>query len=417
MSQYQFPQHFIWSTATAAHQVEGNNTNNDVWLLEQVEHSLFKEPSLDACDHYHRFPEDIRLLANLGFNAYRFSIEWARIEPAEGHFSAAAISHYRRMLETCHSLGLRPFVSFHHFSSPQWLLQQGGWESDSTPALFARYCQRLTRDLGDLIAGCCTINEVNIGRVLISSGVMPPIHKLRQTPGWLEAATRLGITPNALNPFMFAVSEQGQRVVMAAHHQAVAAIRTTGSTFPVGATLAVQDIVAVDGGESIAAEHRRAVNEEYLTDLAGDDFVGVQCYTRHRYDANGPLPPEPGIELTQMGYEFWPEALESAIRQAHASSGLPVLVTENGLATVDDSRRIAYIERALLGVKNCLEDGIPVMGYTYWSALDNFEWMLGYRPTFGLIAVDRQTQARTVKNSAVWLGNIARTNTLRQQLT
>ena len=112
-----------------------------------------------------------------------------------------------------------------------------------------------------------------------------------------------------------------------------------------------------------------------------------------------------------------PAALLGAPQIAHASSGLPVLVTENGLATVDDSRRIAYIERALLGVKNCLEDGIPVMGYTYWSALDNFEWMLGYRPTFGLIAVDRQTQARTVKNSAVWLGNIARTNTLRQQLT
>ena len=413
MDPYLFPENFIWSTATAAHQVEGNNTNNDIWLLEQVEHSMFKEPSLDACDHFHRYPDDIKLLADLGFNAYRFSIEWARVEPVEGQFSAAAIDHYRRMLEACHGQGLRPFVTFHHFSSPQWLLQQGGWESAATPALFARYCGRIARDLGHLIGGGCTINEVNIGRVLISSGIMPTMGKIRQSPGWIEASTQLGITPEELNPFMFAVSEQGRAVVMAAHHQAVDAIRASGATFPVGATLAVQDIVSVSGGETIAAQHRQTVNEAYLTDLVGDDFVGVQCYTRHRYDASGPMPPEEGIELTQMGYEFWPEALESAIRQAHATSGLPVMVTENGLATTDDRRRIAYVERALNGVKNCLDEGIPVMGYTYWSALDNFEWMLGYTPTFGLIAVDRQTQARTVKDSAVWLGGVARSNTLR----
>ena len=317
------------------------------------------------------------------------------------------------MLEACHGQGLRPFVTFHHFSSPQWLLQQGGWESAATPALFARYCGRIARDLGHLIGGGCTINEVNIGRVLISSGIMPTMGKIRQSPGWIEASTQLGITPEELNPFMFAVSEQGRAVVMAAHHQAVDAIRASGATFPVGATLAVQDIVSVSGGETIAAQHRQTVNEAYLTDLVGDDFVGVQCYTRHRYDASGPMPPEAGIELTQMGYEFWPEALESAIRQAHATSGLPVMVTENGLATTDDRRRIAYVERALNGVKNCLDEGIPVMGYTYWSALDNFEWMLGYTPTFGLIAVDRQTQTRTVKDSAVWLGGVARSNTLR----
>ena len=412
MSRFDFPANFIWGTATAAHQVEGNNTNNDMWLMEHVEKSMFQEPSLDACDHYHRYPEDIALLAKLGFNSYRFSIEWARVEPAEGHFSAAAIGHYRRMLQCCHSHGLRPFVTFHHFSSPQWLLQKGGWESDATPALFARYCGRMASDLGDLISGGCTINEANIGRVLISSGLLPPMSQIRNAPGWLEAAAQLGISAATLNPFMFAVSEQGKAVVMAAHHQAVQAIRATGATFHVGLTLAVQDIVAGPGGETLAARHRQEVNEDYLTDLAGDDFVGVQCYTRHRYDATGPMPPEAGVELTQMGYEFWPEALASSIRQAYASSGLPVLITENGLSTTDDSRRIDFVQRALQGVQACLEEGLPVMGYTYWSALDNFEWMLGYRPTFGLISVDRQTQARTVKDSAIWLGNIARANAL-----
>ena len=316
------------------------------------------------------------------------------------------------MLVACHSHGIKPFVTFHHFSSPQWLIKAGGWESDDTPALFARYCGRLAADLGDLIAGGCTINEANIGRVLISSGVLPPMDLIRASPGWVEASDQLGISADDFNPFMFAVSEQGQRVLMAAHHQAVEAIRATGATFPVGVTLAVQDIIAVNGGKAIAAQHQLEVNEQYLTDLVGDDFVGVQCYTRHRYDANGAMPTEEGVELTQMGYEFWPEALESSIRQTHACSGLPVLVTENGLSTTDDSRRIEFVERALQGVKHCLKDSIPVMGYTYWSLLDNYEWMLGYRPTFGLIAVDRATQQRTVKDSAVWLGNIARSNRL-----
>ena len=197
-----FPKGFIWGSATAAHQVEGNNTNNDIWLLEHVEHSMFKEPSLDTCDHFHRYPEDIKLLADLGFNSYRFSIEWARVEPEEGHFSAAAIDHYRRMLVVCHNHGIKPFVTFHHFSSPQWLIKAGGWESDDTPALFARYCGRLAADLGDLIAGGCTINEANIGRVLISSGVLPPMDLIRASPGWVEASDQLGISADDFNPFI-----------------------------------------------------------------------------------------------------------------------------------------------------------------------------------------------------------------------
>ena len=154
----------------------------------------------------------------------------------------------------------------------------------------------------------------------------------------------------------------------------------------------------------------REINDIYLENLHGDDFVGVQAYTRMRCGPQGPLPPDVGMELTQMGYEFWPEALEATIRHAVSITGLPVIVTENGIGTADDSRRIAYIQRALRGVVNCLKDGLPIRGYTYWSAFDNFEWSLGYRPTFGLIAVDRETQQRTEKPSARWLGAIARAN-------
>jgi beta-glucosidase len=153
----------------------------------------------------------------------------------------------------------------------------------------------------------------------------------------------------------------------------------------------------------------------FLEQLQGDNFVGVQTYSRTRFGAEGILPEEEGVELTQMGYEFWPEALEATIRDAAAKTGLPVIVAENGIGTEDDTRRIEYVRRALQGVVNCLKDGLDIRGYTYWSAFDNYEWSLGYRPTFGLIAVNRETQERTVKPSARWLGAIARANSIEKQ--
>src|ERR1044071_744110 len=147
----QFPPGFLWGAATAAHQVEGNNVNSDLWTLEHVSPTIFAEPSLDACDHYHRFAEDIGLLASLGLNTYRFSIEWARIEPERGYFSMAALEHYRRMLGACHEHSVAPAVTFWHFSAPRWFTSSGGWESPHSADLFARYCERAARHLGDLI--------------------------------------------------------------------------------------------------------------------------------------------------------------------------------------------------------------------------------------------------------------------------
>jgi beta-glucosidase len=174
MTRVNFPAGFWWGTATAAHQVEGNNVNNDSWLMEHMPGTIFAEPSGDACDHYHRYPEDIALLAELGFNLYRFSIEWARVEPEDGEFSVAELDHYRRMLATCREHHITPMVTFHHFTTPRWVAAQGGWEADTTPARFARYCERATRHLGDLIGVACTINEANIGPLLTSVGMVPP---------------------------------------------------------------------------------------------------------------------------------------------------------------------------------------------------------------------------------------------------
>ena len=410
-----FPQGFLWGTATAAHQVEGNNVNSDVWVLEHVQKTPYVEPSGDACDHYHRYRSDIALLAELGFNAYRFSIEWARIEPEEGEFSLAVLEHYRDMLRTCQEHNITPIVTFHHFSSPRWLMGRGGWESKKTPDRFARYCERATRYLGDLIGVACTLNEANIAAVMTKMGFASPLKRMRKERWWLEASEALGVSPKRLSPFLYAASPKAEKMILRAHRQAVEAIKSASGNFPVGITLALQDIQSAEGGEKFAAKMRREINDVFLESLQGDDFVGVQAYSRSRVGSGSFLPPEEGVELTEMHYEFWPEALEADIRDAVAKSGLPVIVTENGIAATDDTRRIEYVRRALQGVSNCLRDGLPVRGYTYWSAFDNFEWSLGYRPTFGLISVNRETQERTVKPSARWMGAIARANSIELQ--
>ncbi len=404
--QFTFPSTFLWGTATAAHQVEGSNVYNDNWVLEHVPGTPYVEQSGDACDHYHRYREDIALLAQLGLNLYRFSLEWSRIEPEEGEFSLAQLDHYRRMLAACHEHNITPMVTFHHFTSPRWLAASGGWESAETPEKFARYCERAMAHLGDLIPFVCTLNEVNIGSLLTTLGITG---RSARTEPWFEAAARaVGSNTSRFTPFLYADPIRGRETILATHRRAVEAIKAGASNCLVGLTLAMHDIQAGPGGEEMAVRMRGELQDVYLQATKGDDFIGVQTYSRLRFGPQGPLTPEEGVELNQMGEEFWPEALEGTIRYASKVTGLPIIVTENGLATQDDTRRIAYIERALRSVAACLGDGIDVRGYTYWSAMDNFEWIFGYRPTFGLIAVDRRTQQRTVKPSAHWLGNVAR---------
>jgi beta-glucosidase len=381
-----WPDRFIWGTATSAHQVEGSNYNSDWWAWEHDPSSPCREPSGDACDHYHRYGDDIELLARLGFNAYRFSIEWARIEPEEGEFSLAQLEHYRRMLAACYDNGLTPVVTYHHFTSPRWVAASGGWTEPLTAERFARFSERATAHLGDLVGLACTINEPNI---VAENGYEAGVF----APGRKEPEAR----------------DKANDVFVNAHLRAYEAIKSVAPEVPVGITLAMRDYQAVDGGEATLERLRGRSEDLYLEAARGNDFVGVQTYSRERIGPEGSLGPEEGAEVTLMGYEFYPEALEATIRRAtEVTRAVPVVVTENGIGTDDDDRRIAYVATALKGVRRCLDDGIDVRGYFYWSALDNFEWALGYEPTFGLIAVDRATQRRSPKPSAAWVGDLAR---------
>jgi beta-glucosidase len=203
---------------------------------------------------------------------------------------------------------------------------------------------------------------------------------------------------------------QVNAIFVRAHRQGVEAIRANAPGVPVGITLAMSDYQAVAGGESKRDQIRRGMEDVFFDATAGDDFVGVQTYSRTRVGPDGVLGPEAGVPTLIMGYEFWPEALEATVRYAHQRAGVPIYVTENGIGTTDDAQRVEYVTRALSGVTRCMQDGIDVRGYFYWSLLDNFEWLFGYGPRFGIVGVDRATQMRHVKPSAQWLGQIARDN-------
>jgi len=391
MSTTSFPEGFRWGTATAAHQIEGGNVNNDWWRWEHTPGSGCQESSGDCCDSWHRWPEDVALLKELGFTDYRFSLEWSRIEPADGEFSTVALDHYARLCEALLEVGIDPVVTFHHFTTPLWMADQGGWESDAMPDRFAAYCEKAAARLGDVMKRACTINEPSmVSTIGYLWGAFPPGKRDRDA------------------------RQKVNEVMVRAHRQGVEAIRASAPGVPVGITLAMSDYQALPGGES-RLEHIRASMEDVFFDATtGDDFVGVQTYSRTRVGPDGMVGPEEGVPVLLMGYEYYPESLEGTIRRAweYTKGAIPIIVTENGIGTDDDAQRVAYVRTALEGVLACIGDGIDVRGYTYWSLLDNFEWAYGYGPRFGIVDCDRYTFARTPKASARWLGRVAQANAL-----
>lgn len=382
-----FPSDFLWGASTAAHQVEGNNINTDWWVREHARTAQVAEPSGDAADSYHRYREDMQLLAGLGLNAYRFSVEWARIEPEEGWVSRAELAHYRRMIDCALELGLTPVVTLHHFTNPRWFAASGGWRRSDAADVFGRYVATASSILAD-VPWVCTVNEPNILAMLAGG-----------RRGELAAATLPEPDPTVTVR------------LIEAHHRAREVLGGLVSA-RTGWTVAGQAFHAVPGWEAETQAYAYPREDVFLEAARGDDFIGVQAYLRTFIGKDGPLPVAEGVETTLTGWEYFPPALGIATRHAWEVTGhVPVLVTENGIATADDARRIDYTHDALVGLHEAMADGIDVRGYLHWSALDNYEWG-SYRPTFGLISVDRETFTRSVKASGRWLGEVARTGTL-----
>ena len=393
------PAGWLWGTATAAHQIEGGNTNNDWWEWEHAAGSGCAESSGDATDSYHRWFEDLKLVKDMGLDCYRFSVEWSRIEPAQGEFSIAALEHYREIMLAAHAMGLKTSVTFHHFTTPTWAAAQGGWTNPEIVEWFARFVDISVQHFGDQIDIAATFNEPNVVALL----------------GYL-----LNVFPPGLNGGIEAFRVATENFV-AAHKRAVPVLKAGPGDFPVGLTLAMSDIVVHPDGDPNSQGIRMSempTNDPanpfpwlmagaYLEAARDDDYIGVQTYfTQHMGADFEELEKPADWRLTQMGWTFTPESLGRTVRAAYEATGVPVIVTENGVATADDAERIEYYSRSLAALREAMDDGVDVRGFFAWSLLDNFEWAEGYRPTFGLVAVDLVTFARTPKPSAAWYAGV-----------
>ena len=424
-----FNKDFMLGAATAAHQVEGNNVGSDYWIMENLEHSVFVEKSGLAVDHYNRYEEDIDLLKRAGLNAYRFSIEWARIEPVEGQWNEKEMEHYIKVIDYCLANGIEPVVTYHHFSSPAWLITKGGWESPDVVRYFERYAKYVTEHVAGKVKYVCTINEANMRLQMaflikditermskqseiqnqegsVQVGVNLSQNQSQMMMSMMETAKAFNIDdPRKVANFISQASEEGDLLVMKAHNAARNAIKSVDPSIQVGLTLSLHDIQCVDGGEENA---KKAWDDEfthYLPYIEKDDFLGVQCYTRKIFDENGANSSFETGAKTQMGYEDYPAGIVNVVRKCAKEFKGDIIVTENGIATSDDERRCEFIKEALTGLNDCITEGIKLKGYFAWSLLDNFEWQKGFSMTFGLISVDRNTMERTPKKSLKVLGS------------
>jgi beta-glucosidase len=385
LSRHTFPPGFLWGVSTSAHQTEGGNLASDWWHLENQPGSPVAERCGDAVDSYHRWPEDLDLAARAGFTDCRLGVEWPRVEPADGFFSRAAVGHYARVVRGAVERGLRPLVTLNHFTVPQWFAAGGGWTRADAAPRFLRYLDAVAPVIEAGAGRIMTINEPNIVAAL---------------PQMIGSDTDLQGGMPVPDP---ALTE----AMITVHRAAVTRIRERHPGIPAGWGVAVQDYQPEPGAEDALAPYVEPRDAVFLRAAADDDYLGVQAYSRVKLAAGGRPFIDPGAPRTLTGWEDFPAALGGAVtRVARTVPGVPLVVTENGIAVADDARRIAFTARALGSLRDAMAAGADVRGYFHWSLLDNWEWG-SWGPTFGLVAVDRATFARAPKPSLAWLGALA----------
>jgi beta-glucosidase len=403
-----FPKGFLWGTSSAAHQVEGDNRNNDWWQWEQTPgHIANGDKSGIANDSYNRYREDIALLREMNQNAHRFSIEWSRIEPSEGVFDSKQIRHYRDVLGELREQSIRPMVTLHHFSSPLWFAGKGGWASSDAHRAFIPFVNRVADELGDLVDLWCTINEPGIYTVQgWVSGEFPPGHH-----GDLLSQYRVTSNMHHAHELAYAAIKRRwpDAQVGLSHHKFLFLPATTRlrDRMAAGAARLAMDQWPVGPG------HLRLVVE------ATSDYIGIAHYWGQvcAFDASRPQDQfirrfnPPGGLPTEMGWVSNPTWMRQVLGELKRY-GKPVYVTENGIATSDDGLRERYLADVLSNVHLAIEDGVDVRGYFHWTNTDNFEWARGYTAHFGLIAVDRRTLERTMRPSGRLYARIAAANGL-----
>lgn len=371
---FTFPKDFIWGTATSAHQTEGNNTNSDWW---EWEHKIpgpgdsTPEPSDIACDSYHRYKEDFEHAKQLNTNAIRISIEWARIEPEEGKFDDKEIEHYKRVLKTAQDLGLKTFVTLHHFTNPIWFSKKGGWTNFKSPEYFARYAKKCALEFGDRVDTFLTINEPQVYTLMsYFLGTWPPRKK---------------------NPY-YALTVQIN--LMRGHRRAYDEIKKI-KAIPVGI---VKNIVWYEPHskkfdlslpfEALFAKILYFMNSDFFLRpiMNKTDLLGLNYYFTNRIRGFGL--DNPNAFVSDLNWWIDPIGLERVLIDIKKYNK-DIYITENGLADAKDRIRQDFINVMLNSCANAIEKAVPLKGYFHWSLIDNFEWHHGFWPRFGLIEIDR----------------------------
>ena len=395
---------FLWGAATAAHQIEGGNVNSDYWVLEHIPATYFKEPSGDACDSWNRWREDLALVKAGGMNAHRFSIEWARIEPEPGEISWAALDHYRRIAMTAREMGIEPVITFHHFTSPRWIAATGGWENPATADRFARYAGIAAKALAGGFGWACTMNEPN---AQVTSQVMADGKPWEAQPKVVAQAAK-AVGSDRFGAFFVGDAFKVRDVCLDAHVKARMAIKAAAPGVKVGITLALQQLAAAQGGERLYRRVWENARLPFYQIARADDFIGIQTYNRDLIGPSGYVPTRDRVIVDSRNEDATPTALVAVAEEAHREARVPIFVTENGIYANDDQLRVRHLTATLAALGEALDGGLPVLGYCHWSLIDNFEWSSGYKPRFGLVAVDRKTFVRTPKPSlAVYRALIA----------
>ncbi|MDW8394663.1 MAG: glycoside hydrolase family 1 protein [Anaerolineae bacterium] len=420
-----FPQGFRWGTATAAHQVEGYNTNNQWWAWEQQPGRIANgDTSGAACDWWHNAERDFDYMVQLCQNAHRLSVEWSRIEPQEGRFDTAALERYRALLKALRERDIEPMVTLHHFTNPLWLEEQRAWlKADRIAALFRRYVHRVVAALGDLCDLWCTVNEPNVYAVMSYFGARMP-------PGWTDMGAAITVMQNLLLAHAVAYealheAQPSARVGLAHHMRYFQGLRRNGLD-----GLAARMISGIfNDSVLLALLHGRwhwilwrgaPVSARKLRGTL--DWIGLNYYTRQRiaFDHTGgqalfsTLAITPGAITSDYDFgEIYPEGMSHLLRQL-ARYRLPIFITENGLPDHDDDLRPMFIVRHLRALWEMIQLGCDVRGYYHWSLVDNFEWSEGWRMRFGLIEMDPRTQQRTLRQSAWLYRDISRDNAITE---
>lgn len=403
-----FPNGFLWGTATAAHQVEGDNRRSDWWEFEKQGGIRTGDSSEVGCDHYNRFREDFKLLKGLHNNAHRLSIEWSRVQPAPGEFSGKELKHYRDVLQAVRDEGLAPMVTLHHFTSPTWFAQRGGWEAAGSPEAWLPFVGRVGDELGDLVSHWCTLNEPNVYAYNgWATGEFPP-GKKGDLPGMYRVLANL----------------------RRAHELAYRELKRLTPDVPVGLAhhkwrmvpadpQRRRDVWAADAAQAALDRWPLAPGRLQRVVQATADFIGLNHYTGSLVAFDPRRPSDqfmrrynpPGCEESDYGWAVRPDWMRQVLEDL-ADAGKPVYITENGIAAADDSKRVEFLRRMLPEVHAAIQAGVDVRGYYHWSSLDNFEWARGYSMRFGLIDVNRQTLERRVKPSGELYGRIAAANAI-----